>query len=50
MFVNEKDVMLEAGIEMSLEAKLTDDRIVVAVYMSINSIHSFENLSDHARK
>jgi len=40
--------MLEAGVEMGLEAELTDDGIVVAVDMSVDTVHAFEYLADHA--
>lgn len=50
MFINKKNIVLETGIEMGLKTKLTDDRVVVAVDMGVDSVHSLEYLSDHARE
>lgn len=50
MLVDEENIMLEAGIKMSLQAKLTDDRVVMAVNVGIDTIHPLEYLPDHARK
>jgi len=48
MLVNEQNVVLEACIEMSLKTKLTNDWIVMAVDVSVDSVHSLEYLSNHA--
>lgn len=40
--------MLEACIEVSLEAKFANDGVVVTVNMGVDTIHALEYLSDHA--
>lgn len=50
VLVDEENVMLEARIEVCLESELSDDGIVMAVYVGIDTVHSLENLSDHARE
>lgn len=44
MLVNEKDVVLETGVEVRLESKLDDDGIVVAVDVRIDTVKSLEDL------
>lgn len=46
MLIDEKDVLLEAGVEMGLQAKLANDRVVVAVYVGIYTIHALEDLAN----
>ena len=46
VLVDEEHVLLEAGVQMRLQAKLTDDRVVVAVDMGVNTVHALEDLSD----
>lgn len=48
MLVDEKDIVLEASIEMGLETQLTNHWVVMAVDMRIDTVHSLEDLSDHA--
>lgn len=50
VLIDEKNVMLEAGVEMGLQTELADDRVVVAVDVGINTVHSFEDLANHARE
>jgi hypothetical protein len=50
VFIDEKNVMLETRIQMSLKTKLTDDWVMVTVNMSIHTIHALENLPNHVRK
>jgi len=50
MLIDEEDVVLEACVEVSLEAKFANDRVVVAVDVCVDSIHALEYLSDHARE
>ena len=50
MFVDEKHVMLEASIEMRLQTKVDNDWVVVAVYMGVDTIESFEQLPDQGRE
>lgn len=40
--------MLEACVEMRLKPEFTHDGVMVAVYVSIDSVHPFEYLSNHA--
>jgi hypothetical protein len=42
--------VLEAGIEMGFETELADNRVVVAIDVGVNSVHSFEDLANHARE
>lgn len=46
MLIDEKHVMLEARIEMRLEAQLNDDRVVVAVDVRIDAVQTLEHVSD----
>jgi hypothetical protein len=48
MLVDKEDIVLEASIEMGFKAKLTDDRVVVAVDMCVDSVHALEDLPNHA--
>jgi hypothetical protein len=48
VLVDEKDVVLEASVEMGFETELADDWVVVAVDVGVNTIHSLEDLTDHA--
>jgi len=50
MLVNEKNVVLETSVEMSLETELTDDWVVVAIDVGVDTVHALEYLSDHARE
>jgi hypothetical protein len=46
MLIYKQYVMLEARIQVWLEAKVDDDRIVVTVDMGIDAIHAFEDLEE----
>ena len=46
MLIHKQNIMLEAGIEVGLQAELSDNVVMMAVYMSIDSIKSLEDLSD----
>ena len=48
MFIDEENVMLEACVEMGFEAELTNHGVMVAVDVGIHTVHSFEDLADHA--
>lgn len=50
MLVNEQDIVLEAGVEVGFKTKFTDDWVMVAVDMRIDTVHALEDLSNHARK
>jgi hypothetical protein len=46
VFINEQDVVLEAGIEMWLETQVNNDRVVMAVNVRVDPIETLENLAD----
>lgn len=46
MFVDEEDIVLEARIQMGLQSKLDDNRIVVTIYVCVDAIESLEKLTD----
>lgn len=50
MLVHEQYVMLEASIQVRLEAKLQDHWVVVAVDVGVNAIEPLKELLDHARE
>ena len=50
MLVDEEHVMLEARVEVRLEAQLNDDRIVVTVDMRIDAVEPLEQLLDQRRE
>lgn len=50
MLVDEENIVLEAGVEMWLEAQVDDHRVVVTVNVSIYTVHSFENLANEIGK
>lgn len=45
MLVDEETVMLEAGVEMRLEAKIDNDVVVMAIDVRIHTVKSLEQLS-----
>lgn len=46
MLVDKKDIMLEAGVEVWLQAKVDNHRVVVTVYMGVYAVHPFEYLAN----
>lgn len=50
VLVDEEDVLLEAGVEMRLEAQLADDGVVVAVDVGVDAVHALEDLADEGRE
>lgn len=46
MLINEKNVVLEACVQMGLESKLYNNRVMVTVDVGVNSVESFEELTD----
>lgn len=50
VLVDEQDVLLEACVEMGLEAELADDGIVVAVNVCVDAVHALEDLADESGK
>jgi hypothetical protein len=50
MLINEENIMLETSVEVSLKAELSNNGVVVAIDVGVDTVHSLENLSDHARE
>ena len=50
MLVDEQDVLLEAGVEVGLEAQLADDGVVMAVDVGVDAVHALEDLADQGRE
>jgi hypothetical protein len=50
MLIHKQDVVLEASVEMWLEAQVAYDWVVVAVDMGIYSVQAFEELAQGCRK
>jgi hypothetical protein len=48
VLINEENVMFEAGVEVSLETKLTNNGIMVTIDVGVDAVHPLENLSNHA--
>ena len=48
MLINEEDIVLEAGVEVCLEAEFANYWVVMAVYMCVDPVHALEDLSYHA--
>lgn len=46
VLVDEEHVLLEAGVEVRLEAELADDGVVVAVDVGVDAVHALEDLPD----
>lgn len=46
VLINEENVVLEACVEMWLKTELHDDRVVVAVDVSVDAVETLEHLSD----
>lgn len=46
MFIDEQDVVLEASIQMWLEAEVYHDRVVVAVDMGVDTVQALEDLPE----
>lgn len=45
VLVDEEDVLLEARVEVGLEAELADDGVVVAVDVGVDAVHALEDLA-----
>ena len=50
MLINEENIMLETSVEVSLKAELSNNGVVVAIDVGVDTVHSLENLSDHTRE
>lgn len=46
VLIDEQDVVLEAGVEMCLQAQLAHNWVVVAVDVCIDAVHALEYLAD----
>lgn len=46
MLIDEQDIVLEARVQMRLEAQLNDDRVVVAVDVRIDTVQALEHVAD----
>lgn len=46
MFIDEQDVVLEAGVQMWLETEVNHDRVVMAVDMGVDTVQTLENLAE----
>ena len=42
--------MLEACVQMGFKTKLSNNGIVVAIYVGVDTVHALEYLSDHRAK
>ena len=45
MLINEENVLLEAGVEMRFKPELSNDWVVVAVNVSVDSVHALKDLA-----
>ena len=50
MLVDEENVMLEARVQMRLQAQLHDDGVVVAVDVRVDAVQALEELPDEGRE
>jgi len=50
VLVDEEDVLLEAGVEVGLEAELADNGVVVAVDVGVDTVHALEDLTHSLRE
>lgn len=50
VLVDEEDVLLEARVEVGLEAELADDGVVVAVDVGVDAVHALEDLAHRLRE
>ena len=50
VLINEEDIVLEASVQMGFKSKFTDDRVVMAIDVRVNTVHSLEDLTNHGRK
>jgi hypothetical protein len=46
MFIDEEDIVLEAGVEVWLKAQMDDHRVMVAIDVSIYAVHPLEDLAN----
>lgn len=50
MFVNEQDVMLEAGVEMRFESQVDYNGVMVAIYVRIYTVETLKQLAEQTRE
>jgi hypothetical protein len=50
VLIDKQNVVLKAGIKVSLEAKFANDWVVMAINMGVYTIHALEHLPNHAGK
>lgn len=50
VLIDEQDVLLEAGVEVRLKTQFTNDWVVVAVDVGVDSVHALENLASKRRE
>src|SRR3569833_206917 len=50
VLIDEEHVLLEAGIEMRLEPQLSNDGVVMAVFVGVDSVHALEFLLHQGRE
>jgi len=50
VLVNEENIVFETGVQVGLQTKLANNGVVVAVDVSIDTVHSLEYLPNHAWK
>lgn len=50
MLINEKHILLETGVQVRFQTKFPYHRVVVAVDVSIHSIHALEDLTNECRE
>jgi hypothetical protein len=50
VLINEENILLEAGIEMRLQAELTNDWVVMTVDVCVDTVHPLEDLADKCRE
>lgn len=50
VLIDKQDVVLEAGVQVRLEAEVYHDRVVVAVDMSVDSVQTLKDLAEETRE
>ena len=50
VLVDEEHVLLEARVQMGLEAELADHGVMVAVDVGVDAVHALEDLADEGRE
>ena len=50
MLIHKQHVLLETCVQVRLKTKLTNHGVVVAVDMSVDTVHALEDLADQRRE